>query len=83
MDRNDDPDDEFPDIDLTSALQYMSRNGVARMKFTIEAMDVQEDELAETRTSLAIMEMPADLVEDVMPERGLGGFLVFQEENDA
>ncbi|MFB2556153.1 hypothetical protein [Herbiconiux liangxiaofengii] len=46
MDRNDDPEVEFPDIDLSSALQYMTRNGVARMKFTIEAMDVQEDELA-------------------------------------
>lgn len=62
--------DQDPDIDLSSAFAYMARNGLQRMSFTIEAVDL--DRAADSLGTAVIEELV--LTDDSTPsDLGLEG----------
>jgi hypothetical protein len=62
----------------------MERNNVGRMKLTIEAVDVSENELGPTETAVSVATLDHSIYDDEDPSPlGLGGvFFLYLPGND-
>lgn len=76
------PLESFPDIDLSSAMNYMQRHDVGRLSLTIEALDVREDDLGSKSSALAVVELKS--MTDLTPPSsfGLDGVFFICAEDD-
>jgi hypothetical protein len=79
-----DPDsvEDPADLDVSSVIDYMERNGVGRLDLTIEAMNVTREQLSVPKTVLSILERRS-ISEDELPSPfGLRGVYAIFEVDD-